>query len=150
MRVGYFFFFFFSSRRRHTRLTCDWSSTCALPILVAHLKRALRHVVADLREGRVAWLEIERQPLQNRQGAPQIAMVKQIQGARELHIRWHDRGQPRAVVARRQATQRDAQRQYTDRLLQPHSGSAFPNALSFSCARCEIVSPGVPPASACW
>src|SRR5690242_21547753 len=25
-------FFFFSSRRRHTRLTCDWSSTCALPI----------------------------------------------------------------------------------------------------------------------
>src|SRR5690242_20803612 len=27
-----FFFFFFSSRRRHTRLTCDWSSECALPI----------------------------------------------------------------------------------------------------------------------
>src|SRR5690242_21503075 len=27
------FFFFFSSRRRHTRLTCDWSSDCALPIL---------------------------------------------------------------------------------------------------------------------
>src|SRR5690242_8985183 len=26
------FFFFFSSRRRHTRLTCDWSSDCALPI----------------------------------------------------------------------------------------------------------------------
>src|SRR6266480_6694903 len=26
------FFFFFSSRRRHTRLTCDWSSACALPI----------------------------------------------------------------------------------------------------------------------
>src|SRR5690242_21523986 len=26
------FFFFFSSRRRHTRLTCDWSQTCALPI----------------------------------------------------------------------------------------------------------------------
>src|SRR4051812_49445348 len=25
--------FFFSSRRRHTRLTCDWSSECALPIL---------------------------------------------------------------------------------------------------------------------
>src|SRR5690242_14030758 len=25
-------FFFFSSRRRHTRLTCDWSQTCALPI----------------------------------------------------------------------------------------------------------------------
>src|SRR6266571_5711727 len=24
--------FFFSSRRRHTRLTCDWSSDCALPI----------------------------------------------------------------------------------------------------------------------
>src|SRR6266480_4340691 len=29
---GLFFFFFFSSRRRHTRLTCDWSQTCALPI----------------------------------------------------------------------------------------------------------------------
>src|SRR5690242_21450035 len=28
------FFFFFSSRRRHTRLTCDWSSDCALPICV--------------------------------------------------------------------------------------------------------------------
>src|SRR4051812_49446218 len=28
----FFFFFFFSSRRRHTRLTCDWSSECALPI----------------------------------------------------------------------------------------------------------------------
>src|SRR5438477_2274459 len=27
--------FFFSSRRRHTRLTCDWSSTCALPIFDA-------------------------------------------------------------------------------------------------------------------
>src|SRR5690242_21033895 len=27
-----FFFFFFSSRRRHTRLTCDWVQTCALPI----------------------------------------------------------------------------------------------------------------------
>src|SRR6266571_907593 len=26
------FIFFFSSRRRHTRLTCDWSSECALPI----------------------------------------------------------------------------------------------------------------------
>src|SRR4051812_2168231 len=26
--------FFFSSRRRHTRLTCDWSSACALPISV--------------------------------------------------------------------------------------------------------------------
>src|SRR3954463_16830595 len=24
--------FFFSSRRRHTRLSCDWSQTCALPI----------------------------------------------------------------------------------------------------------------------
>src|SRR4051812_49778845 len=24
--------FFFSSRRRHTRLTCDWIQTCALPI----------------------------------------------------------------------------------------------------------------------
>src|SRR5260370_19824845 len=29
-RIG---FFFFSSRRRHTRFKCDWSSTCALPIL---------------------------------------------------------------------------------------------------------------------
>src|SRR5690242_21055857 len=26
------FFFFFSISRRHTRLTCDWSQTCALPI----------------------------------------------------------------------------------------------------------------------
>src|SRR5476649_2196432 len=26
-------FFFFSSRRRHTRSLCDWSQTCALPIL---------------------------------------------------------------------------------------------------------------------
>src|SRR5574337_1636610 len=26
------FFFFFSSRRRHTRLSGDWSQTCALPI----------------------------------------------------------------------------------------------------------------------
>src|SRR4051812_3704565 len=30
-------FFFFSSRRRHTRLTCDWSSTCALPISLAQV-----------------------------------------------------------------------------------------------------------------
>src|SRR5476649_2666547 len=28
-------FFFFSSRRRHTRSLCDWSSTCALPILAS-------------------------------------------------------------------------------------------------------------------
>src|SRR5438067_9099106 len=27
-------FFFFSSRRRHTRSKRDWSSTCALPILI--------------------------------------------------------------------------------------------------------------------
>src|SRR5438034_6009933 len=27
--------FFFSSRRRHTRSLCDWSSTCALPILTS-------------------------------------------------------------------------------------------------------------------
>src|SRR5689334_23429381 len=26
--------FFFSSRRRHTRWNCDWSSECALPILL--------------------------------------------------------------------------------------------------------------------
>src|SRR3990167_6576059 len=29
------FLFFFSSRRRHTRFDCDWSQTCALPILIA-------------------------------------------------------------------------------------------------------------------
>src|SRR6266542_6305168 len=28
------FFFFFSSRRRHTRCYRDWSSECALPILI--------------------------------------------------------------------------------------------------------------------
>src|SRR5690242_21164923 len=28
------YIFFFSSRRRHTRLTCDWSSACALPISI--------------------------------------------------------------------------------------------------------------------
>src|SRR2546422_2307208 len=28
------FFFFFSSRRRHTRCSRDWSSDCALPILI--------------------------------------------------------------------------------------------------------------------
>src|SRR5690242_21411956 len=32
-----FFFFFFSSRGRHTRLTCDWSSECALPISLGPL-----------------------------------------------------------------------------------------------------------------
>src|SRR5689334_9008936 len=31
----FFFVFFFSSRRRHTRWNCDWSSTCALPILLS-------------------------------------------------------------------------------------------------------------------
>src|SRR5690242_20889901 len=30
--VFFYLFFFFSSRRRHTRLTCDWVQTCALPI----------------------------------------------------------------------------------------------------------------------
>src|SRR5688572_32399548 len=37
-----FFIFFFSSRRRHTRFDCDWSQTCALPILGhATLEQAL-------------------------------------------------------------------------------------------------------------
>src|SRR5690242_20826629 len=35
------FFFFFSSRRRHTRLTCDWSSDCALPIFAEALAEKL-------------------------------------------------------------------------------------------------------------
>src|SRR2546430_11983782 len=35
MRTGMVvvYIFFFSSRRRHTRFDCDWSQTCALPIL---------------------------------------------------------------------------------------------------------------------
>src|SRR3712207_9529016 len=36
--------FFFSSRRRHTRYWRDWSSTCALPILLD--REQLRHGLA--------------------------------------------------------------------------------------------------------
>src|SRR3989449_1140595 len=38
-------FFFFSSRRRHTRCSRDWSSDCALPILinVPELARNIYH-----------------------------------------------------------------------------------------------------------
>src|SRR5260370_11804659 len=35
------FLFFFSSRRRHTRFKCDWSQTCALPILCTSMPRLL-------------------------------------------------------------------------------------------------------------
>src|SRR2546427_11049163 len=34
-------FFFFSSRRRHTRFDCDWSQTCALPIVPVTVKHRI-------------------------------------------------------------------------------------------------------------
>src|SRR2546427_9231612 len=40
------FFFFFSSRRRHTRFDCDWSQTCALPILVTYVDRDVGRVTS--------------------------------------------------------------------------------------------------------
>src|SRR6516225_9595490 len=39
--------FFFSSRRRHTRLTCDWSSDVALPILSMMLEDSTSIIDSD-------------------------------------------------------------------------------------------------------
>src|SRR6266480_1586457 len=48
---GLFFFFFFSSRRRHTRLTCDWSQTCALPICLQARNPGIRRQKGHLTGG---------------------------------------------------------------------------------------------------
>src|SRR5690242_21896140 len=44
----------FSSRRRHTRLTCDWSQTCALPIY-PKLLRIIGKRREELDDDRVDW-----------------------------------------------------------------------------------------------
>src|SRR5438034_5451762 len=46
----FFFFFFFSSRRRHTRSLCDWSQTCALPILKLIFVRVVHFDVSQNRQ----------------------------------------------------------------------------------------------------
>src|SRR5205807_7938875 len=51
-------FFFFSSRRRHTRLQGDWSSTCALPILV--LEFPAEHSGPPARALAAARLEVQK------------------------------------------------------------------------------------------
>src|SRR5207302_8101773 len=44
--------------------------------VLAELERALREIVVDLRELRLAGAEFERQALQQKLGAPEIAMAK--------------------------------------------------------------------------
>ena len=96
--------------------------------------------------------ELEADALEDHLCAAKIAVVEEIHRTAQIDVGRHDRcglGGTATRVTRGYSTQDRTECQDPDRPLHRHSGSAFPNALSFSCARCEIVSPGVPPASAC-
>src|SRR5712664_619357 len=124
---------------------------CRLNV-VARLEPRLREVIPRLRQlGTTGW-EFEADTLQDHLRTAKIAVPEQVHGTGKIDVGLGDRGRTRNTTARmtgRHPTQCHRERQHADLLLHRHSGSAFPNALSFSCARCEIVSPGVPPTSAC-
>jgi len=95
--------------------------------------------------------ELERQPLEDDLRLPVLPVPEQLHRLGDLDFGLNlGRGAFIFLPATcRAAGEHQTGGENADELPLLHYGSAFPNALSFSWARCEIVSPGVPPSSAC-
>src|SRR5260370_27127713 len=75
--------FFFSSRRRHTRFKCDWSQTCALPILFELLGPLMSMIVLPYLGSRAAGREAGRitpRPAPRRPARPRAGAVDPLEG----------------------------------------------------------------------
>ena len=121
---------------------------------VASLEVALRQVIPDLHQLGLRGAELEGQSPQRDLCVCEVTAVELAPGARELQLRLGRGRHLRRMMARHETEQRDqaepSQGPHGDFGGVVDGASAFPTALIFSCARCAIVSPGVPPAIACW
>src|SRR5213592_2670057 len=124
---------------------------------VARLEVALGQVKPHIRHPRLGGPELVGETAERGERALVVAAAELGARLRQLGD-WIRDGRDASVVTRRQEGKHDAddeQRTTHD----PHGcfgggvgdgASAFPSASIFCWARCAIVSPGAPPASACW
>ena len=118
------------------------------------LEVALRQVVLHLGHLGLGGPDLVREPPEEHQRLVELALAEERPGARQIGDGVRRRHHAWAVVA---GGRDDGGGDQTEATHGPHGcfggagdgASAFPSALIFCCARCVIVSPGVPPVSAC-
>src|SRR5437867_980328 len=124
---------------------------------VAGLKLALGEIILNLGHLRIGRRQLVREPPERHRGVTEVPAPELGAGAGQLRDRIGRRGRgghPGRVMARGGRA-----REQPETTQGPHGlggggggagASALPSALIFCWARSVIVSPGVPPASACW